>query len=105
MLGLLGVASAWQSALGNVAANSAFSTLQSYGATGGIDLALFVRDNWSFFTQPRLAALDVAIAVQTSVKTAQRSSKSGLRVESQSAARWWGMEPVSPRRPCFHKWK
>lgn len=46
MLGLLGfgqagvsyasIASAWQSALGNVAAGSAFSTLQSYGATGGI---------------------------------------------------------------------
>jgi len=48
MLGLLGFtqagvssasfASAWQSALGNVAANSAFSTLQSYGATGGVGL-------------------------------------------------------------------
>lgn len=44
MLGLLGftqagvssasIASAWQSALGNVAAGSAFSVMQSYGAAG-----------------------------------------------------------------------
>ena len=46
MLGLLGftqagvssasIASVWQSAVGNVAAGSVFSTMQSYGAAGGV---------------------------------------------------------------------